>query len=232
MKSTTKHYTKDQIKNALADIKIALVNIKDDQNITELKPVISIGNHKTGKIPVFNLPPVITCLNCNHCKYECYALKPYLFGWKTAVNSQCKNLYLALNNLDYLEKYLIDWITKKKPVFFRIHGSGDFFNKTYLNMWLNVIKACPNTIFLAFTKSFELFTDSFNRPNNFSIVFSEWTNVLSISDSMKNKYHTARCIENVNDIRPNEILCPGNCVDCGLCWSLYKLNINVAFEMH
>lgn len=100
-------------------------------------------------------------------------------------------------------------------------------------MWYRVAKRCPKTRFLAFTKCFDIVRKvPFYELDNFSLVLSEWTDVLKAPEDLKEIYHTSRAVEELADARPDEMVCPGNCETCGACWALKDLGKNVAFEIH
>lgn len=206
-----------------------------------LPKVLAGGQHKVGDIPRFNLPPLWTCgRNCKHCKRQCYVLKDYVGPRKKSVaKSHARNYNAIVENLESVEYYLTMWIHKHQPRFFRIHASGDFFipglrdEALYAWMWYRVAQACPNTRFLAFTKAYDIVRAvPFHTLPNFSLVLSEWTDVLEAPEDLKKFYRTSRAVEKIEDIRPNEVECPGNCETCGLCWALKDLGHDVAFEIH
>ena len=47
----------------------------------------------------------------------------------------------------------------------RIHVTGDFFSRSYLNMWIEIIKANPETTFWTYTKETAAETAFDNLPN-------------------------------------------------------------------
>ena len=96
-----------------------------------------------------------------------------------------------------------------------------------------VAKACPDTRFLAFTKAYDIVRKvPFYELDNFSLVLSEWTDVLKAPDDLKEHYRTSRAVEKLEDAKANEVICPGNCETCGMCWALKSLEHDVAFEIH
>lgn len=210
---------------------------------------ISIGNEKLGFIPNFNLPPIKSCLNNNTCSTfkdsqgknkRCYALKSYEMYKDTKANYD-QNYDLCLTNLDLVKKELIDFCRYNKPKYFRIHSSGDFYSKEYLDMWLEVIKACPKTKFLAYTKVYGFFKD-LQLPDNFSVFLSYMPSIsyeqakkfsdmiglpMAYAHSVKpEKQGIVSCLEQVNDKL--------NCNSCGICFEMptYKRKFNILFKEH
>lgn len=113
-----------------------------------------------------------TCPNAAACVKGCYAtMGAYTFSNVAKVFN--KRLKLALT-----AKFssVIDAELKRRNVQrLRIHDSGDFFNAEYLNAWLKVIKANPQTEFYAYTKMISMFksyTASGLIPNNFKVIYS------------------------------------------------------------
>jgi hypothetical protein len=46
---------------------------------------------------------------------------------------------------------------RKRPKYFRIHASGEFYDQAYVNKWLSIIKRNPDIIFYAYTKRMKEF---------------------------------------------------------------------------
>ena len=233
MKSSARTFTNEELRKVVEII-------KDNLEHEEPKAKISASTqHKVGDIPRWNLPPLWTCPGaCKTCEYHCYAVKDYLgIRVKSVAKSHARNCNAVTEDLYAVERYLTGWIQKHKPAFFRIHASGDFavphYGHRYAAMWYRVAKACPGTRFLAFTKAFDIVRKvPFYELENFSLVLSEWTDEVEAPADLKELYRTSRAVVNIEDARPNEIVCPGNCETCGMCWALAKLGHDVAFEIH
>ena len=132
-------------------------------------------------------------------------------------------------------KYLIDYIDielrhhamiYKNPVV-RIHASGDFFNKDYLNLWLEIINHNEDVKFYTYTKMYNnKVIDLYNSLyDNFNIVKSlindKYINygdieyledVTKILDAEGQQYHI--CGYGHSD---NKLSCMGNCTKCLNC---------------
>lgn len=72
------------------------------------------------------------------------------------------NNFVALMNME---------IKKKKVGAIRIHDSGDFYSKEYLNKWVQIANDNPTVNFYAYTKSLPYFKNIV-LPNNMDIIFS------------------------------------------------------------
>ena len=200
------------------------------------------GNSKTGTIPAWNVCPGITCSPdaCAHCMKEgCYAMKNMLrAGYDIEKNNVYKswteNTALAFNHLDALEKELNHYFgSMAAPRFFRIHAAGDFFSVEYAAMWYRVARNNPGTVFLAFTKQFDVVRKvPFFQLDNFSLVLSGWTGV-KIPEDLRKYYRCAWCDDGMEDRIPADALeCPGNCETCGLCWKLREIGKDTYFHKH
>ena len=233
MKSSVRTFTAEDLKKVMD-----IINNRMETEAPKAK-VAAATQHKTGDIPRWNLPPLETCGgNCAACAKHCYALKDYM-DYRVAVvsKSHARNLLAVKDDLGKVEAYLVKWIQRHEPAFFRIHASGDFAVKgmelDYALMWYRVARECPKTRFLAFTKCYGIALNvPFYELDNFSLVLSEWTDVLEAPAELKEHYATSRAVEELEDARPDEMICPGNCETCGACWSLAKMGKNVAFEIH
>lgn len=239
MKKTARTFTPESLKKVTSLIAARIDEIETDPEKTP-RVKVAAGNIKIGAIPAFNLPPVVTCTNCASCSRQCYAVKDYRGPRvKSVSTSHCRNLAALMTDPVQAFSDLDAWLTKHRPEFFRIHSSGDFHIVTdgdplaYARMWYDLAVSHPETRFLAFTKDYAAARAvPFDTLDNFSLVLSEWCDDLAAPDDLKKRYRTSRAVKTLDDIRPGEIVCPGHCEDCGMCWNLKKLNVNVAFEIH
>lgn len=51
---------------------------------------------------------------------------------------------------------IIDEIQTKRMKVVRIHVAGDYYNAAYVEKWHEIVKACPNTIFFTYTRSWRV----------------------------------------------------------------------------
>ena len=100
-------------------------------------------------------------------------------------------------------------------------------------MWFELAAKHPETHFLAFTKAYHIArVVPFDSLDNFELVLSEWTDELTAPEDLKERYHTSRAVNEITDARADEMICPGSCEECGMCWQLSRTGKNVAFEIH
>lgn len=243
MKNTTRTFDPSTLKNVSDTIDARLAEVRGDGSAA-IK-IVGTGNHKTGAArPVFNLPPVRSCGgNCAACVGHCYAIKDYVNYRVAAVSTNhCRNMAALQDDPEQALADLDQQLTKlaaKGVRFFRIHASGDFGIKIdgdplrYGRIWEELAKRHPEINFLAFTKCYDVARAiEFDKLPNFELVLSEWTDVLEAPADLKKRYRTSRAVNEISDARDSEMICPGNCDTCGMCWNLSKTGHDVAFEIH
>jgi hypothetical protein len=192
---------------------------------------ISEGNSKLKKIPNVSLTPIKSCpaicrTTCGR-KGECYALKAYR-QYTNVRLAWDSNLDNALYNRAEFFATIHSYLAKRKPRFFRWHVAGDIPDQDYLDRMYELAEWFPDTKFLCFTKNHGL---SFRRaPVNLTIVLSMWPGMEDIGPE-----HLPRAWmdDGTEDRVPlDAIECPGQCDECGMCWSLRKIGCDVVFEKH
>jgi len=121
----------------------------------------------------FNLLPKITCPSKGECRNFCYACKgnfTYPAPMRTRRENQelvesyiADGSFFARMNADiaYLRGIGIEVI--------RLHDSGDFYSREYINSWVEVMEANNDILFYAYTKSHYGFH---NIPRNFKLIQS------------------------------------------------------------
>ena len=139
---------------------------------------ISPGNKKMGAIPSVSLPPIVTCPAGAPCAKKCYAAK---------LCRIYKNVKAAYNNnLNILNSSPVEYwqqvrAAAKTTKYFRYHVSGDIPDIQYLAEMVVTAEQIPDTMFLAFTKQYNMVNDLLNSighfPDNLKIIFSEWGNI-------------------------------------------------------
>lgn len=194
------------------------------KDIMDIAICISKGNRKIGRVMNVSLMPIMTCANCNECKYFRYDVKACVQYPHNVLDARIRNTVLATQNMpEYFNR--IRWAIKrrKKNKFFRWHVAGDILNKEYFAEMVAIAKEFPEFIFWTYTKNYSIvnsFCDEFGRdaiPGNLSIMFSEWDGL-----KMDNPYNFpvfACKLKAGNKNRTEESFqsmhkCPGNCDIC------------------
>lgn len=109
------------------------------------------GNIKLGKIFTFSLPSQVTCPGVSPwCKKVCNAhrferLRP------TCRNAYKRNLLIAKNQKLFTKTAI--GILPRILTCMRIHVSGDFWSPEYIESWIQICSAFPQTKFWAYTRS-------------------------------------------------------------------------------
>jgi len=111
----------------------------------------------------------LICPFAKDCVKFCYAQKG-AYSWSN-VKPAFEKRY-EITKTDNFINLMNDEIKKKKVDFLRIHDSGDFYSKSYIQKWFNIANDNPNVKFYAYTKSFILF-QGLTIPDNLDIIFSE-----------------------------------------------------------
>ena len=148
---------------------------------------------KAYRVVSFNLPAggyevdnksYITCPGADACLALCYARQgTFLFKGSKRVRIDNHQLLLTTHVTHGLQGVIdildeaVKSVTKTVAVI-RLHDSGDFFKKWYVQAWVEVIKRHPNILFYAYTKSFPMFK-GIDLPSNFRVTYSfggKWDN--------------------------------------------------------
>lgn len=151
---------------------------------------VSYTNGKLSPRNIWDIPAGKTCFAAKYCKaaairvngktkvidgpdtiFRCYAASQEA-RLPNVYDKRANNLKLiktALDKGDLVE--LIDKSISKNLLLTRIHSSGDFFCKEYLDAWLEVAANNPRNIFYAYSKALNLFLDK-SLPDNFYLTAS------------------------------------------------------------
>nr|WP_281287442.1 hypothetical protein [Amycolatopsis cihanbeyliensis] len=116
-----------------------------------------------------------TCPSAGICAQACYA-RHGTYTWPVVRAKHQANLMFVLDDL-------VGWRTamlaelgaaKFRGAWIRIHDSGDFFSDDYLQAWLDICRARPDTNFYAYTKEVSRFRALVEPgpPSNFLWVYS------------------------------------------------------------
>ena len=230
--------TERDLRNALNEIEekeIANMITKSELTEKEIANYVLIGNgnkklqpDKEVKYMVFNLPARMTCpYKTEMCSKSCYAVKAEK-AYPATLPARMRNFRLSRSEMfvPYMVKAIHVIANKKtyknaKHIFFRIHESGDFYNKKYVSDWLEIMNACKdikNLQFIAYTKSVRFFTNA-EIPENFTLRYSIWADTKetekAIAVAMGLPIYTA-----VNELPADYTLC--ECVNCSTCQKCFS----------
>lgn len=195
--------------------------------------ILKAGNSKLGKdVFDFSLPPIDSCPDSVSCAKDCYAVR-YYKQYPAVKKFYDGNFKLVLADLDAFKKLVINQVKKrnsnpraKKIKTIRIHASGDFFSRDYLNAWLDICNELKEVQFFAYTKAFSKIDAT---PGNLNIINS-WVEVDGIKYLNFGEYEQ---IKQLNK-RLNGLICPvtiGKKIDCSTCKYCFTRN-KVLFVAH
>lgn len=195
---------------------------------------LSTGNKKlvsdsNVKFLIWNIPAVTTCpFRTAACEKACYArtaemVYPGCLPSRKRNFEESKSVDFVKNMCQTIDAYMNRKAYKEaKEVRFRIHESGDFYNREYSEKWLAIAAYASrysNLTFLAYTKSFPYF-DGKQLPTNFQLLASIWndTKQEQLDIAMKNgwRIYTAipeQYIETAKTYGFTECTCE-NCNNC------------------
>ena len=110
-----------------------------------------------------------TCPFAGACAKFCYAQKG-AYVWSN-VSPAFQFRYLATKCDSFVDKMVAE-LVKKRVDILRVHDSGDYYSRKYIDKWMTIAKRLPNVRFYSYTKSIPLFLD-LDIPDNYDIIFSE-----------------------------------------------------------
>ena len=110
----------------------------------------------------------LTCPMALECIKFCYAKKGAYIWYN--VKPAFEKRYELTKTANF-EGAMIAEINKKKVDFVRIHDSGDFYSKKYLDKWLYIAAVMQHIKFYAYTNMIEMFKNII-LPDNFDVIFS------------------------------------------------------------
>lgn len=203
------------------------------KNITSVvKGNVKMGENDTWNV---NLPPHKVCTE-RQCFKEgcCYNFK----AWRLFPSCRKSWLHNWNHYLTNPTKFFDDIIGKisrarKPPQWFRWQAAGEIPDQAYFEGMKRVSAMFPGIKFLAFTKNFDL---SFrNIPENLQIVASAWPGI-EIPENILRRFPIAWMVDDreTRHTRRRRAIakCTGHCPSCRICWSLGKLEKDVAFLRH
>ena len=112
----------------------------------------------------------ITCPFADECVKYCYARKG-TFRWPNTINAYEHRFRIA-RSPDF-ENIMNAALLIKNPHFVRVHDSGDYFSKKYMDRWFSIMRSNPGIKFYSYTNSVLLMKQYINdMPHNFDVIFS------------------------------------------------------------
>jgi hypothetical protein len=126
----------------------------------------------------------LTCPMADGCVKFCYAKKG-AYIWSNVQPAFEKRYELSKTD-DFVNK-MHDEIVKKKPDYVRVHDSGDYYSKKYLNKWIDIALLFPEVKFYSYTNMVQMFLDT-DLPSNFDVIFSDSGKQKHLIDPLKHRH--------------------------------------------
>lgn len=126
----------------------------------------------------------LTCPMADECVKFCYAKKG-AYIWSNVQPAFEKRYQLSKTN-DFVDAMNAE-ILKKKPDYVRVHDSGDYYSKAYLNKWIEVAKANPNVKFYSYTNMVDMMLKT-SLPKNYDIIFSDSGKQKKLINEVKHRH--------------------------------------------
>ena len=172
-------------------------------------PSISWEKNRKMSVGRFNLPAKLSCPGSTaQCRAKCYAIKAER-AYRGVLPCRQRNMTLA--STDIFVQTMVKQLSKRNPAYFRIHESGDFYNQAYLDKWGEIARQTPDTVYLAFTKCWDL--DWSHIPGNVVVYWSVWPDSVGVPAAGRYAY--------AGDCGHADMVeCAGHCDDCMVCWTV------------
>lgn len=111
----------------------------------------------------------LTCPFAGECVKFCYAKKgAYIWG---NVKPAFEKRYELTKTDDFVNEMNKE-IAKKRPDYVRVHDSGDYYSKAYLDKWIEIAIHNPHVRFYSYTNSVEMLKSA-SLPDNYDVIFSD-----------------------------------------------------------
>ena len=132
--------------------------------------LIQKGNSKLHNMYMFNLPA--THAICNRICPGCYAAREQTRF--PAILTARESRYTASIAPTFASTIISEINSlRTKPLYFRIHASGEFYSQAYIDSWYTIASAFPSITFYAYTKRLAHFDfSSLSSLPNFVLINS------------------------------------------------------------
>lgn len=110
----------------------------------------------------------IICPMADECIEFCYARKG-AYVWSN-VKPAFERRY-ELSKTDKFVRHINADIVLKEPDFVRVHDSGDYYSKAYMNKWFDIAESNPDVKFYSYTNMVGMVKKA-DIPDNYDFIFS------------------------------------------------------------
>lgn len=126
----------------------------------------------------------LTCPFADECIKFCYAQKG-AYIWSN-VKPAFEKRYELSKTAAFIGK-ITDELLKKRPAYVRVHDSGDYYSKEYLQKWIDIANLFPEIRFYSYTNSVAMLKDA-NLPANFDVIFSDSGKQKNLIDPVNDRH--------------------------------------------
>ena len=191
---------------------------------------------RKGKIWSLSFPLLQTCIDNPPCQSLCYSIKSWL-RYPPARMAWSDNLIMYNRDPDaFWDEVQIDFDNvkpEKRPELFRLQSAGDFIRPEMIQEEIDLAKANPDVLFLAFTKRYSWLPPAHRLPNNLKIIISMWPG-LEAEGPHVNEYSKAWMFDpdNPDERIPSPTFkCDWNCIGCRFCFEIKEI-ADILFHKH
>ena len=110
----------------------------------------------------------LTCPMADECVKFCYAKKG-AYIWSNVQPAFEKRYQLSKTD-DFITAVDAE-IKRKKPDYIRVHDSGDYYSRKYLDKWIQIAKNNPTVRFYSYTNMVDMLMKA-ELPENYDVIFS------------------------------------------------------------
>ena len=111
----------------------------------------------------------VICAMADECVDWCYAKKG-AYIWSNVQPAFEKRYQLSKTD-DFIDA-MNNEIKRKKPDYVRVHDSGDYYSKAYLQKWIQIAIHNPDVKFYSYTNMVDMILNT-SLPSNYDIIFSD-----------------------------------------------------------
>ena len=126
----------------------------------------------------------LTCPMADECVKFCYAKKG-AYIWSNVQPAFEKRYQLSKTD-DFIDAMNSE-IKRKKPDYVRVHDSGDYYSKAYLQKWIQVAIHNPEVKFYSYTNMVDMILNT-SLPDNYNIIFSDSGKQKKLIDERKHRH--------------------------------------------
>jgi len=126
----------------------------------------------------------LICPMAKECVKFCYARKG-AYIWSNVKPAFEKRYELSKTD-KFVDAMNAD-IAKKKPDYVRVHDSGDYYSRAYLQKWIEIAIHNPNVKFYSYTNMVQLFKET-DLPDNFDVIFSNSGKQIDLIDKQNDRF--------------------------------------------